>query len=100
VGVFRNPAALLRLAGSVLVEAHNEWQVADERYLSDAIVLAVPWPAAHEAVASLGDVNGKLLVDVTNPLLPDFSWLDGSGTVLNSTDTSSPPWRSPSLSGR
>ena len=36
MGVFRNPLALLRLAGSVLVEAHNEWQVADKRYLSEA----------------------------------------------------------------
>lgn len=38
MGVFGNPAALLRLAGSVLVEAHNEWQVADKRYLSEAAV--------------------------------------------------------------
>jgi hypothetical protein len=28
-------AALLRLAGSVLVEAHDEWQVDDKRYLSE-----------------------------------------------------------------
>src|SRR3712207_5504822 len=36
VGVFPNPEALLRLAGAVLVEAHEEGQVPDRRYLSES----------------------------------------------------------------
>ena len=35
VGIFPNPAALLRLSACVLIEAHDEWQDQDRRYLSE-----------------------------------------------------------------
>ena len=47
VGVFPNPAALLRLAGAVLVEAHDEWQVSERRYLSEGSMALLNVPAAE-----------------------------------------------------
>jgi putative transposase len=44
VGVFPNPDALLRLAGAVLVEAHDEWQTGDRRYLAEGTMALVTAP--------------------------------------------------------
>ncbi|MGB3375841.1 MAG: IS256 family transposase [Microbacterium sp.] len=39
VGVFPNSAALLRLAGAVLIEQHDEWEAGDRRYFSEASMI-------------------------------------------------------------
>ncbi|MGW9198729.1 IS256 family transposase [Micromonospora chersina] len=44
VGVFPNPEALLRLAGAVLVEAHDEWQTGDRRYLAEGSMAQISTP--------------------------------------------------------
>jgi len=43
--------------------------------LADIIVLALPFGAAAEALKGTGDLAGKIVVDISNPLKPDFSGL-------------------------
>jgi len=44
------------------------------------VVLATPYAANSAALASAGDLRGKILVDVTNPIGPNFSLAVGHGS--------------------
>lgn len=44
---------------------------------SEVILLATPWVASLEIVKQMAEVlSGKILIDATNPLKPDFAGLD------------------------
>ena len=42
---------------------------------SEVVVLAVPWSGLEDSIAEAGDLDGKLVIDCTNPLSPDLSGL-------------------------
>lgn len=42
---------------------------------SDTIFLAVPFAALAETLSTLGNLDGKVIVDCTNPLTPDYMQL-------------------------
>jgi hypothetical protein len=48
---------------------------------AEIIVLAVPWASAEEALASCGDVAGKVVIDCTNPVLPALEGLEFGTTT-------------------
>lgn len=43
---------------------------------SNILVLALPWSAVPKALEAAGDLSGKIIIDATNPLTPDFSGLE------------------------
>ena len=51
VGIFPDDNALLRLASCVLMEAHDEWQVSDRRYLSEGSMALLQSKPTTEEVA-------------------------------------------------
>jgi len=55
VGVYPNPAALLRLAGSVLIEQHDEWGAGDRRYFFAASMLELK--AMNVSIEAVEEVN-------------------------------------------
>jgi hypothetical protein len=43
---------------------------------ADVVALCTPWQGTQQAVQGCGDLAGKVIIDATNPLSPDFSTLE------------------------
>jgi predicted dinucleotide-binding enzyme len=43
---------------------------------ADVVVLCTPWQSTEQAIADCGELAGRVVVDCTNPLTPDFSALE------------------------
>ena len=49
---------------------------------ADVVILAVPWTAAQETIGELGDLSGKVLIDITNPYTAEgLVPLEGTSTA-------------------
>jgi len=67
VGIFPDPAALLRLSACVLIEAHDEWQDSDRRYLSEEsmALLNPPAPTVLEPRKNTTDTTPRKEITAT-----------------------------------
>jgi predicted dinucleotide-binding enzyme len=71
-------AAAKKLAASI-TGSPGVASVADAAARSEIVVLATPYDANRAVIAAAGDLTGKIIIDVTNPLAPDLSGLTIGG---------------------
>jgi putative transposase len=61
VGIFPGETAVLRLAGAILIELHDEWQVSERRYLSEGSMAQLDGDA-HDGMTQEVDEGRTLLL--------------------------------------
>lgn len=70
----RDPARAAALAEEIGPRATGGGSEAAAK-LADTVILAVPFAGVAEALKGLGDLSGKIVVDISNPISPDFKSL-------------------------
>jgi predicted dinucleotide-binding enzyme len=70
----RDPAKLSKLAAQ-LGAGVRAGTPAEAAQFGEAVLLATPWPSVDDALRAAGSLQGKILIDCTNPLKPDLSGL-------------------------
>jgi putative transposase len=61
VGIFPNEAAVLRLAGAVLLEVHDEWAIAERRYLAEGSMALLDQPGDDDPTKEVDGAKSLLL---------------------------------------
>lgn len=61
VGIFPNEAAVLRLAGAVLLEIHDEWAIAERRYLAEGSMALLDRATDDERTREVDGAKSLLL---------------------------------------
>lgn len=61
VGIFPNEAAVLRLAGAVLLEVHDEWAIAERRYLAEGSMALLDQAGDDESTEEVDGGKSLLL---------------------------------------
>ncbi len=79
----------VRDPAQVNVEGYEAKPIKDAVKTADAVVLAVNYWKADEALKNLGNTEGKILIDITNPYVPDTKSPMGFSRVVPAEETAS-----------